>query len=841
MNKLHFFLFIVLFSSITLLGQQETPSLKKSLFEAEKKYNITFTFDDLLISGYLTLNSALPATIDEFKKILEQEYKINWNQDGKDIILSIKKSEMRLVCGYLKNDLSGEIIQNATILLGNRFSEVDDQGYFYFQNVDPEIKELTFISKKFGSKTQSLNFSETCPVYYINSFEIDLEEVIVNYIAPPIEKGSSGIFEFNLDQFQSSPGSINPDYFELLKLIPGVNTPNEDNQLFIRGGTPDQNQILWNQIRLYQNNHASGLLSSLNPFSIDNVKLYVKGVPASYGEHTSGLILLDNNYKSDSKTFVGSFGVGLLDSDLVAQANFKDKVQLNLSARSSFNTILSDQFKANTFNKINSSNGFEEQVFSQQRIYYNDFSFSSRVFLKDSLNLDIHGFYMEDQIGYELLQGNLEYSDFLNTTSSGVGLRMVQDNETWNHHYNASLYEYQLSYERNLIQYEIEEDEIETEKEFEDLTKRENHIQEFHFNSNHKTSLIKKNDLTLGSEFLYRNVDLLNENIVNEKERLLVESLQGFNIVLFSTFNTSLFKNNSIAIGLRYNYFQSLGSTRLEPRINLSQKINDKWSLNTSYEKKSQTIFKINETIQNTSSRSNNLWTLAGFELHPLLKSTQYSLGITRKGTGTIFDLDFYSRQLGGVTTFNFGYVDRNDSDYHLGEASILGVDLFIQKSWNNLNLWTNYSYQDNQNRFDDLKGGLWFNSNFMVNHLLTIGVNYNYKGWNLSTNYILRSGVPYSVPSGYQIINQNAVLNYETLNSEFLPSFQRLDASLTKRLSINQSLKMDLKIAFKNLTNRRNILERFFIYDSNSSLIKSFDRYSMVPFINFGARLILN
>ena len=835
---MRFILFFVLLGALQLVAQEETSSLKNSLFEAEKKYKITFTFDDSLIPGYLPITNDLPSTLEGFKKILEQAYKMNWQQDGSDIILSQKKTGTGIVCGYLKNDLLDEIIQNTTILLGNRFSKVDDMGYFYFQNVDPTIKELTFVSEKFGTKTQSVNFSEKCPVYYINANEIDLEEVIVNYIAPPIEKGNGGSFAFNLNQFQSSPGSINPDYFELLKLIPGVNTPNEDNQLFIRGGTPDQNQILWNQIRLYQNNHANGSLSSLNPFSIDKVKLYVKGVPASYGEHTAGLILLES-YKSDSKPFVGSFGIGLLDSDLVAQGNFKNKIQLNLSARSSFNTILSDQFKTNTFSKIELVNPSEKQVFSQQQLYYNDFSFSSRLFLKERFHIDIHGFYMEDQIGYELVQENIDYSDFLNTISSGFGLRMDLGKGNWNHHYNASFYDYQLSYQRDLIQYEMEADEVQTEKEFEDLTKRENHIQEFLFNSNHKTSLFRKNDLTFGSELLYRNVDLLNENKVNEEERLLSESLQGLNLALYSTFKASLFTNNSIDIGLRSNYFESLGIVRLEPRINLNQKISNRWRVNTSYEKKSQTIYKTNETIQNTSSRSNNLWTLTGNELYPLLKSTQYSLGITREGERTILDLDFYTRQLGGITTFNFGYLDRNDSDYHLGEAKIRGIDLFLQKNWNNLNVWTNYSFQDNQNRFDDLKGGLWFNSNFLVKHLLTVGMNYNHKGWNISSNYILRSGIPYSAPNGYQIVNQSTVLIYEDLNSEFLPSFQRLDASLSKRILLNKSLKMDIKLAFKNLTNRRNVLERIFVFDVNSNSIKSVDRYSMVPFINFGVRFL--
>ena len=125
---------------------------------------------------------------------------------------------------------------------------------------------------------------------------------------------------------------------------------------------------------------------------------------------------------------------------------------------------------------------------------------------------------------------------------------------------------------------------------------------------------------------------------------------------------------------ITFNHLEFRG---LEPRINLNQKISKRWIINTSFEKKSQTIFKTNETIQNTSSRSNNLWILAGNEIYPLLKSTQYSLGVTRKGGRTIFDLDFFSRQIEGITTFNFGYLDRNDSDYHLGEANMFWVLIY--------------------------------------------------------------------------------------------------------------------------------------------------------------------
>lgn len=837
---MRFFIALFLSCSLPLVSQEPVLTLKKSLFEAQEQFHVTFTFDDTLISGFIAFSEPLPDSLEAFQTILQNEYSLKSSQEGNTIILSRLYNSNQTTCGYVKSDLTETVLQNTLVLFGKQYAYVDNLGYFFFQNLNDELNELVFTSEKYGSTKQSVNRSEDCPVYYINSNEIGLNEVIVNYISPPIEKGFAGNFEFNLSQFRSSPGSINPDYFELLKLIPGINTPNEDNQLFIRGGTPDQNQILWNQIRLYQNNHANGSLASLNPYSIDNIKLYVKGVPSSYGDHTSGLILLDN-YKAETKPLVGSFGIGLLDSDLVASANYQDKVQLNVSARSSFNTTLSDQFQTNTFNKIEVTNPEQKQVFSQQKIYYNDFSFSSRVHFNEAVNIDFHGFYMEDQIGYELLQENIDFSDFLTTKSTGFGLRTSLKKENWTHRYNLSFSDYQLGYERQLIQYEQDENEENGEKELEDLTQRKNQIQEILFSSNHKTKLANQFSLTAGSELLYRELGLFNQNTVNEVERLLEESLTGFNFSLFSTLSTSLFKNNTIDFGLRYNYFQSLGSSRIEPRLNLSQKMGRSWLVNASYEKKSQTIYRSNETIQNTTTRANNLWTFSGNEFYPLLKSTQYSLGLTRKGKGTILDFDLYNRKLDGISTFNFGYVDRNDRDFHLGESEVFGLDLFFQKSWSHLNLWTNYSFQDNKNRFDDLKGGVWFNSNFLVKHLLTLGANYQYKGWTLSSNFTYRSGVPYSKPSGFLLENQNYILQYTLLNTEFLPSFQRLDASLSKRILVRKTFKFDLKASFKNLTNRRNVLERIFVYDTNSQSIKAIDRYSMIPFVNFGLRFILD
>ena len=136
---------------------------------------------------------------------------------------------MRLVCGYLKNDLSGEIIQNATILLGNRFSEVDDQGYFYFQNVDPQIKELTFVSKKFGTKTQFKReiLTEIAATLAFSALQNNDKVGLVLFsdqieLFIPPKKGRSHILRIIRELLEFKPKSTETNISAALEFLSGV-------------------------------------------------------------------------------------------------------------------------------------------------------------------------------------------------------------------------------------------------------------------------------------------------------------------------------------------------------------------------------------------------------------------------------------------------------------------------------------------------------------------------------------------------------------------------------------------------------------------------------------------
>ncbi len=825
-----------------LMGQQQLATLKKTLALANEKYNIVFTYDDDLMATFLAYSAPLPKTLEEFLILLKNEYSFQTTPQKNTILLAPSmNNSQRSLCGQIQCDLMEEGLQGTWVIVGNQFTQTDEKGFFSFENISKTANQIQFKNTLLG--TVEMPFSTPyaeCQDFYLNYSEIRLGEVIVNYISPPINKSTNGVFQIDINNALTSPGSIQPDLFELAQLLPGINSPNEDNALYVRGSTPDQNHILWNGIRVFQNHHANGGLSSLNPYGIENAQIMIKGVPAYFGEHTAGLIVLDNFQNPKQSGWKGSFGLGLLDTDLAVHYNEKDKFQTHISVRSAFNTTLSDTFKSNTFNRLLSTATSYESV-TEQSIYYNDFTVSTKINLNPENNLTLQSFFVEDQIGYELTQNDFEYKDQLNARNFGMGMLWNNTSAQWSHRYHWSYSDFEMLFDRSIYQFEFDEEEQEYETEYSDLNKRDNHIKEGSFKTFHQKSVEKKYVFLWGTDLIYRDVALSNENVINQQERYLNKNLSGFTMAAYGGMKVVFSNKDHLETGLRYNYYQSINQSRLEPRINYTHFLDKRWSVNSTFEAKSQSIYRTNETINFGTNQSYNLWTGSGDELYPLLTASQASVGLTRKEQRTVLEADVYRKEVRGITTYNFGYIDPNDQDFHIGNASIFGVDVFLQRKWNQGNLWMSYTYQDNKNRFDDLKGGLWFNSNFLVNHQLNLGGNYTLNQWHIAMNYTLRSGVPYSEPTGVESINNNYLLQYDTLNDRFLPQYNRLDLSLSKRFIFGNRVKLDFKTAFKNLTNSSNVLERIFLYEAKSQTIKSVDRFSLEPFFNAGIRLFFD
>lgn len=75
------------------------------------------------------------------------------------------------------------------------------------------------------------------------------------------------------------------------QLLPGISGSNETSAgLYVRGGTPDQNLILFDGMTIYHVDHFYGFFSAFNANSVDDVELHKGGFPAEFGGKTSSVL-----------------------------------------------------------------------------------------------------------------------------------------------------------------------------------------------------------------------------------------------------------------------------------------------------------------------------------------------------------------------------------------------------------------------------------------------------------------------------------------------------------------------------------------------------------------------
>jgi len=150
------------------------------------------------------------------------------------------------------------------------------------------------------------------------------------------------------------PNQGQSDLFRSLQLLPGVNGTNEASSgLFIRGGTPDQNLVILDNMPIYYVDHFYGFFSTFNPRAIDKVTIYKGGFGPQWGGRLSSVVELTSSGsdpQSNPETITGSVGAGLLCSDGYLRIPIKKGAAgtIMVAGRRS----MTDRFASDLFNAI---------------------------------------------------------------------------------------------------------------------------------------------------------------------------------------------------------------------------------------------------------------------------------------------------------------------------------------------------------------------------------------------------------------------------------------------------------------------------------------------------------
>ena len=124
------------------------------------------------------------------------------------------------------------------------------------------------------------------------------------------------------------------DVMRSFQLLPGISGTNESSSgLYVRGGTPDQNLILFDGMTIYHVDHFFGFFSAFNANTIDDIELMKGGFPAMYGGRLSSVMEITGK-PADMQNLLGGAGISLLSANgYIEVPVVKNKLSFQLAAR----------------------------------------------------------------------------------------------------------------------------------------------------------------------------------------------------------------------------------------------------------------------------------------------------------------------------------------------------------------------------------------------------------------------------------------------------------------------------------------------------------------------------
>ena len=335
---------ILWFSAITLFAQEgHKQSLRSIIADLEDQYAVSFAFFDEDIENVFLPPPSDDYNLDEVIEYLENQTKLVFQVlNDRFITISKKKADPIDICGVLIDDETVDLINGATIQMGRKFTVSNEYGYFQKKGLsEKDTLLIRFVGYEYLRVPVKSFSGKSCDTLRLKQQIKRLKELtIMNFITQGIDKNAEGEYMINSQELGILPGLTEPDVLQTIQALPGILSIHETvSDINARGGTNDQNLILWNGIRMYQSGHFFGLISAFNPFISKEVGLIKNGSSAYYGDAVSSTVNIQTDNQVRQK-FSGSAGVNMINADLNVVIPLFKKSSLQISSRRSIADII---------------------------------------------------------------------------------------------------------------------------------------------------------------------------------------------------------------------------------------------------------------------------------------------------------------------------------------------------------------------------------------------------------------------------------------------------------------------------------------------------------------------
>ncbi|WP_299188046.1 TonB-dependent siderophore receptor [uncultured Aquimarina sp.] len=793
--------------------EKDTISLISFLNTIQKKFGYDFSYVNQELEN---INIIKPSDSISFERTIVYlrnntpfDYTILKNNS---VAISFKFTE---ICGVLV-DITNRNISDASIQGIDDTSISDINGNFTLKvNYPNEKIKISFLGYSPVTVSALDFFNKPCKkITLIQKLEYINEIVLNDYLIKGIDKQLDGSIQIDYNDFGILPGLTEPDLLQTIQALPGVLSVNETvSDINVRGGTNDQNLILWDGIKMYQSSHFFGLISAFNPYLTKNVQVYKNGSSAKYGDGVSSVIAMNTTNKINNK-LDASIGLNLISVDTYLDTPINKKSSIQLAVRHSINDILETPTYNQYFDKAFQNSEVFSTNNSGERFSFYDISMRWLYQLSPKDLIKVNALLMRNNLVFQENSSDTQINNSRESSATQnniVGGILYQRN--WSKLFQSEL----LLYGTNYVLETINSDIPNNQRLLQNNDVLENGL---------KLNTFLKTDANInlknGYQFNETGISYLqelNNPTFRDLTKEVIRTHSLFSEIEYNSESSSIYAN----LGARLNYLEKFDTYILEPRINFYKRFNNHFTIEVLGEIKSQSTSQVIDLQNDFLGIENRRWVLSNDENIPVLKSRQASIGLSYNHNNWLITTDIYYKDVKGIITRSQGFQNQFEFTNDHGSYEVLGIDFLINKRFKNFSTWLSYSYADNEYSFSNLSPSNFAN-NIDIRHNVNFAAAYNNKNLKISAGINWHSGKPTTFPNTTNSI-ENDIINYQNPNSNRLNSYTRIDLSSTYTFKIGKSINGLAGFSIWNLLNQENIFNQYFVIRNQSEIetIKEF------------------
>jgi hypothetical protein len=621
------------------------------------------------------------------------------------------------------------------------------------------------------------------------------------------EENSLSTTQINLQEIRMTPGT--PDLFRRLQFIAGVGGTGESSSaMIVRGGDPEENLTLIENIEVFSPFHFSNLsgelvgsMSIIEPKLVDNVEISTGGFGAIYGDKMSSVTQITLR-EPEKRRVNGDFSMDLSGLSAFSSGPLGSKVSWLFSAR----------------------RGLLDLVMKMMDLKFIPVTtdFHSKVVIEPNMEnkITIYGLYAADNMSGshsdEVMNEKEIFSD-IRKSQSVIGLN-------WRWLFSEKGYLLLTPYINN-NDWQLT-DGTENKKDANGDRNKENifgsKVELFYrFNSQSRISLGAEYKNITANYGKWHDYDTLTDGTLIEPYQIDFEPGNSYKFTSFLQYLYKPMDWMNFNIGIREEYFKFINEFTIDPRISANFIINDRINLNMAWG-----IFSQFPQFYRIFQDSKNM------ELKPS-KAVHYIAGIEYLLSDDMqLKLEGYYKDLSSLS------VRENDTSRifrSTGKGYSYGIESTLTKKMSDdLYVLLNYTYSVSRRK--DFENTEFYDFKYDRPHTINLMTTYKLSDWwEFGLTAAFATGFPFTPFDLSTLKDVNGVwyCSEGDKNSERFPDYFRVDLRVDRRF-IFESWNLRLYAELWNITNHSNVFE--YTYTNNFSERKTEVLFPFMPIIGISA-----